>query len=165
MLKFKIDAMRSKVWIIVTLMCITSAAVAQTVEKEKRNQGRIVEKEVRMKAHKGMGQGLNLTDEQREAFKRGVIDLHKKLQPLRNELGEAEAHQRTLVTAEKPDMAAIGKNIEKIGSIRVEMAKVQVKHQVEMRSRLTDEQRLKFDMARDRKKMDKGPKNRIRREI
>jgi Spy/CpxP family protein refolding chaperone len=156
--------MRTKIWMVIALMGISAALVAQPIEKGK-DQQRIVERDVRMKVQKDRAQGLNLTEEQREAFKKSAIELHKQLLPLKNELGELEAHQRTLVTAEKPDMAAISKNIEKIGSIRVEMAKIQVKHRVEMRSRLTDEQRLKFDMSGERRKMDKNPGKRLHPEI
>ena len=75
-----------------------------------------------------------------------MMATQKQLQPLRNALGEAEAHQKTLVTAEKPDFGAINKNIEKIGGIRVEMAKIQTKNRLDLRAQLTDEQKLKFDL-------------------
>ena len=76
--------------------------------------------------------------------------------PLRNELGEAEAHQKTLLSAEKPDLGAINKNIEKIGGIRIEMAEVQTKHRLEMRAQLTDEQRLKLELFKGKLKQARG---------
>ena len=88
---------------------------------------------------------LNLTDEQKEAFKKIRLAMHKEILPIQNEIGEAEAHQKTLLSAEKPDLAAINKNIEKIGALRVEIAKIAMKHRLEMRSLLTDDQRMKFD--------------------
>ena len=87
-----------------------------------------------------------------------MIVLHKQLQPLRNQLGEAEAHQKTLMTAEKSDLGAINKNIEKMGELKVQMAKIQAKQRLEMRAQLTDEQRLKFDLFRENMKNGKGPK-------
>ena len=63
------------------------------------------------------------------------------------------------MTAEKPDLKDINKNIEKIGEIKVEMAKLQAKHRLEMRAQLNDEQRLKFDMFKHHQmKEGKGPK-------
>jgi Spy/CpxP family protein refolding chaperone len=79
------------------------------------------------------------------------------VQPLRNELGEAEAHQKTLMTTEKPDLAAINKNIEKIGAIKIEMAKIHAKNRLDMRAQLTDEQRVKFDMQREKRSRGERP--------
>ena len=58
--------------------------------------------------------------------------------------------------AEKPDFGAINKNLEKIGDLRVEMAKIETKHRLEMRVQLTDEQRLKFDLFKGKMKQGKS---------
>jgi Spy/CpxP family protein refolding chaperone len=150
--------MSAKILMLIALVGVTTALVAQPGEKGKKELRPAEGKEVRMKERKDMAQGLNLTDVQKESFKKTTIAVQKQLQPLRNELGEAEAHQRTLVTADKPDLAAISKNIEKIGALRVEMAKIQTKHQVEMRAQLTDEQRLKFDLRHEKMKQKRGSK-------
>jgi Spy/CpxP family protein refolding chaperone len=105
---------------------------------------------------RGPGNGLNLTDAQKEAFKQSMLATQKQIQPIRNELGEANARQKTLTTAEKPDLNAINKNIEKIGALKVEMAKIQAKHRLEMRAQLTDEQRLKFDAHKGKMMQGKG---------
>jgi Spy/CpxP family protein refolding chaperone len=94
---------------------------------------------------RGAQNGMNLTSEQRDAFKKSMMDTQKQLQPLRNQLGEVKAHQKTLMTAEKPDVNEVNKNIEKIGNLKVEMAKIQAKNRLEMRAQLTDDQRLMFD--------------------
>ena len=107
---------------------------------------------------RGSGNGLNLTDAQKEAFKQSMLAVQKQLQPIRNELGELLAHQKTLMTSENPDLNAINKNIEKIGALKVEMAKIQAKHRLEMRAQLTDEQRLKFDLHQGKMKHGNGPK-------
>ncbi len=141
---------------VVMLMSISTLLVAQPTEiVPKKFQGKMAQG---MKAREGRGpaQGLNLTDAQKESFKAGMMAIQKQLQPLKNELGELNAHQRTLVMAEKPDQGAINKNIEKIGALRVEMAKIQTKHRLEMRAQLTDEQRLKFDLMKGKMKERKG---------
>ena len=147
--------MKTKVLMIAVLMGFTTLLMAQQ-ENDQKQSFHGSNHEMRMNDERGP-QGLNLTDAQKEAFKQSRLALQKLIQPLRNELGEAEAHQKTLTTAEKPDLAAINKNIEKIGALKMEMAKLQVKHRLEMRAQLTDEQRLKFDMHQGKMNRDRGP--------
>jgi Spy/CpxP family protein refolding chaperone len=106
--------------------------------------------------HEALAKALNLTDEQKAAFKNIMLAMHKEILPVRNEIGEAVAHQKTLLSADKPDLAAVNKNIDKIGSLRIEIAKISIKHRLEMRGLLTDEQRLKFDMIKEKMKHSKG---------
>jgi Spy/CpxP family protein refolding chaperone len=148
--------MKTKVLMIAVLMGFTTLLMAQPKESDEKQSFHGQNHEMRMNQERGP-QGLNLTDAQKEAFKQSRLALQKQLQPLRNELGEAEAHQKTLTTAEKPDMAAINKNIEKIGALKMEMAKLQVKHRLELRAQLSDEQRLKFDMQKGKMKHERGP--------
>jgi Spy/CpxP family protein refolding chaperone len=132
--------------IAVLLMSMSTILVAQPVENGPKKEFRGQRNEMRENGEqRGSGEGLNLTDAQKAAFKQGMIALQKQKQPIINEIGEAEAHQKTLMTAEKPDIAAINKNIEKIGALKVELAKIQTKHHLDMRAQLTDEQKLKFD--------------------
>ena len=170
--------MKAKILMLAMLMSLSAIVSAQTSELVPKKQ-EIQQKEAEMQRKKtemqkkafamqkkaaamqrmqGTANGLNLTEAQKTSFKQGMIALQKQMQPLRNLLGEAEAHQKTLITAEKPDLGAINKNIEKIGDLRVQMAKIQAKQRLEMRALLTDEQRLKFDLFRDNMKNGKGPK-------
>lgn len=152
--------MRAKILSIVLLMGLSAGLMAQTTEKGSKKELRGPEKEMRMhEGERGMANGLNLTDVQKEAFKQGMMAMQKQIQPLRNELGEAEAHQKTLVTAEKPDLSAINKNIEKIGALKIEMAKIKAKNHLDMRAQLTDEQRLKFDLGKGKMGREKGLKH------
>lgn len=138
--------MKAKVLIIAIMLGVTSLAMAQPKEKEQGKAMQAPKHEMRIE-HRigGSAAALGLTDAQKEAFKKNRLEMQKQLQPIQNELGEAEAHQKTLMSAEKPDLAAVNKNIEKIGSLKVEMAKIRAKNQIEMRAQLTEEQRLKFD--------------------
>jgi len=151
--------MKAKILSLVLLLGLSVAVFAQKAENgpknDMRGQGHA---QMMQDGKRGPAQGLNLTDAQKDAFKQSMMDMHKKIQPLRNELGEAKAHQKTLMTAEKPDVSAINKNLEKIGEIRVEMVKIQVKHRLDMRAQLTDEQRLKFDMMKGKMGHEKGEK-------
>jgi Spy/CpxP family protein refolding chaperone len=150
--------MKTKILMFVMLMGISAILVAQPTENgPKKIHGKMAQG---MKAREGRGpaQGLNLTDAQKESFKAGMMAIQKQLQPLKNELGELNAHQKSLIMTDKPDQGAINKNIEKIGAVRVEMAKIQSKHRLEMRAQLTDEQRLKFDLMKGKMRDGKGQK-------
>lgn len=144
--------MKTKVLMLAVFMGLTTVLVAQPNEKRERDSRREPNPEMRMGEQRNGGNGLDLTDAQKETFKQGMLDMQKQLQPIRNQLGEAHAHQKTLTTADKPDMAAINKNIEKMSGLKTEMAKIQTKYHLEMRAQLTDEQRLKFDRFEHRKK-------------
>lgn len=145
--------MKTKILMIVVVLGLTTVGFAQPKEKGVEKSFREPRPEMRMdKENVGPMAGLNLTDAQKEAFKQSRLVLQKQMQPILNELGEAEAHQKTLMSAEKPDLAAINKNIEQIGHLKVEMAKIKVKNHLDMRAQLTEEQRLKFDTFKDHRR-------------
>jgi Spy/CpxP family protein refolding chaperone len=150
--------MKTKVLVLAVCMGFTTLLMAQPKENGSKNSMRGPQHETRINEQRGPGNGLDLTDAQKEAFKQSKLVVQKQLQPLQNELGEAEAHQKTLMTAEKPDITAINKNIEKMGSLKTEMAKIQAKNRLDMRAQLTEEQRLKFDLSRDHMREGIGPK-------
>jgi len=150
--------MKTRILALAVLMGLATSVMAQQNEKKDEKQNRGNNPEMRMHKQQGQPDALNLTDAQKESFKQSRLALEKQLQPIRNELGEAEARQRTLTTTEKPDMDAVNKNIDKIGALKTQMAKLQVKQHLEMRSQLTDEQRLKFDMFKHQQRDGKGPK-------
>ena len=138
--------MKTKVLMLAVLLGVTTVVIAQPKKNDQERPFRDQKKEMKMDARKGGPEnGLNLTDAQKEAFRQSRLVLQKQVQPILNELGEAEAHQKTLMSAEKPDLAAINKNIEQIGNLKVEMAKIKAKNRLDMRAQLTEEQRLKFD--------------------
>ena len=149
--------MKTKILMLAVLLGLTTVVVAQPKEKEQGKSFQGPKHEMRMDDRKGGTEnGLNLTDAQKEAFKQNRLAMQKQLQPIQNELGEAEAHQKTLMSAEKPDLAAINKNIEKIGGLKVEMEKIRTKNHLDMRAQLTEEQRLKFDAFKGKMKHDGG---------
>jgi Spy/CpxP family protein refolding chaperone len=149
--------MKTKVLMIAVLLGFSTVLIAQPTENGPKKSFRGHEHEMQMEeGHGGFGKGLNLTDAQKDAFKQGMMAMQKEVKPLHNELGEAMAHQKTLVSVDKPDMAAINKNIEKIGALKVEIAKLQMKHRLDMRAQLTDEQRMKFDAFKANMKKGRG---------
>ena len=145
---FKITGMKTKILGVVFLMSVSTLLMSQPTENVPTKEFQRHNREMRMKDGQKSGpfKSLNLTDAQKESFKQSRMAIQKQLQPIRNELGEIMAHQKSLTTADKPDIDAINRNIEKLGALRVEMAKIHVRNLLELRAQLTDEQRLKFDM-------------------
>jgi len=135
--------MKTKILVLAVFMGFSTLLTAQPTNNTPGNQKHGPEHEMRMGEKHGQENGLELTDAQKEAFKQLKLTQQKNLQPIKNQLGEAMAHQKTLMTAEKPDLDAINKNIEKMGSLKTEMAKIKAKSRLNMRAQITEEQRLK----------------------
>jgi len=151
--------MRTKVLMLVVLLSLSAAVMAQSADNGSRKSSRTHDREMRLDdEERGPKNGLNLTDEQKEAMKQSMMAAQKQLQPLRNELGELKARQKTLMTAQEPDTDAINKNIEKMGAVKVEIEKIQAKQRLEMRAQMTDEQRMKLDFHKDRMKRQRESK-------
>jgi Spy/CpxP family protein refolding chaperone len=150
--------MKAKVLMTALLMGYSVFTMAQPSEKEQQHCNQMgPDKEMLGKGGpQGPESDLNLTDEQKDAFKKSHLAMQKELQPLQNQLAEAKVHQRTLETSEKIDMDAVNKNIEKIGALKVQIEKIETKYRLDMRAQLTDEQRIMFD-AHGPKMMD-GPR-------
>lgn len=96
----------------------------------------------------GMVRALDLNDEQVKAMKEIHINMYKEVKPLQNLLNEAEAHQKTLLSADDPNLNAVNDNLDKIGKLKTDIQKVRIKYLLEMKSKLTDEQRMKMDMMK-----------------
>jgi Spy/CpxP family protein refolding chaperone len=87
----------------------------------------------------------NLTAEQKSQIEKLRTSHQKEMQQLKNEEGENRARFQTLMTADKPDMAAINKNIDEFGKIKTDMMKKDALHTQSIRALLTEEQKLVFD--------------------
>lgn len=100
----------------------------------------------------GLVRALDLNDEQVKAIKGIQLAMHKEVKPLQNQLNEAEAHLKTLLSVDDPNMNAINDNVDKVGKLRTDIQKVRIKYLLEMKSKLTDEQRMKMDMMKSHRK-------------
>jgi len=88
----------------------------------------------------GVCYGLNLSDEQQQQIDDLRVKHFKEVQPLRDEMFELKARQRTLMNAVKPDVKAINDKLDKISDIQNKLAKLRVDHRLKVRNILTDEQ-------------------------
>lgn len=87
----------------------------------------------------------NLTDEQKakvEALR--ATQLEAGLQH-RNQMAELQARKRTLMTQKNPNMGEINQVIDNMQNLQTKRLKDNASHHQQIRSLLTDEQRLQFD--------------------
>ncbi len=87
----------------------------------------------------------NLTEEQQTKINAMRTAHQKEMLPMRNQMGEYRAQMRTLQTKANPDMDAINSLIDKMSSLKSKMMKQRAAHKQEVRSLLTEEQKLAFD--------------------
>ncbi len=90
----------------------------------------------------GMGFGLNLTEDQQNQMKEMRIAHMKEVQPVRDQLMELKAHQRTLMNTETPDQKSINKNIDEMTKLQNKLMKMGSGFHLKVKSILTDEQKV-----------------------
>jgi Spy/CpxP family protein refolding chaperone len=138
---------KKSILLITTLFIIGSGiAYAQGPKAEFKGKQEMPEK---MQQHKGP-MIPDLTEKQQDQMKDLRIEHLKQVKPLRDQIHEHEAHLHTLQTADKVNMAEINKAIEDIGTLRIEIMKLDAVHHQKVRSLLTEEQRLMFDTHQPR---------------
>jgi len=101
----------------------------------------------------GRGQGhqfakLVLTEEQQTEITSLRTEHYKEVTPLKNKMVELKARERTLLSEESVDMKAVNKTIDEQTDLMNSMRKLQVEHQVSVKSILTDEQVMKLQQRR-----------------
>jgi len=94
------------------------------------------------------GFGMDLTDEQQEAIRELRVEHMKNTLPLRNQMQELAAEYRSLITQDEPNMGAVENNIDQRAEVRKELQKIRAEHRLEVRSQLTDDQKVLFDSRR-----------------
>ena len=87
----------------------------------------------------------NLTEDQQKKIGDLRVAHQKEMMAFHNQMGELKAKQKTLTTADKPDMKAINANIDEITKLQNQMMKKAAEHRQQVRNLLTDEQKLWFD--------------------
>ena len=137
-----------------SLIFILSLGLAQANNPERGQKG-----ESKERGHHGMMHGKLLTEEQKEIFKEIRLANMKESKPLKDKLRELQAQHQTLVTAEKPDLNKIYASIDKMSTLKTELAKIKAKSRVEMASHLTEEQKLKMANFHKHKKGKKHKHN------
>lgn len=86
-----------------------------------------------------------LTETQQAQIQELRTEQLKEMQDFRNQIGENRARYRTLMSADKADQKAIDANIDEYTNLRNQMMKKQAAHRQQVRSLLTDDQKVFFD--------------------
>ena len=91
-------------------------------------------------------QGIpDLTDQQKQKIDDLCLSTKKEMTGLKNQMGEKQAHLKTLQDADKADMAAINKTIDEISALKADMMKKHEATRQAIRELLTEKQRIAFD--------------------
>jgi len=96
---------------------------------------------------RGMGNQharLELTEEQETQITSLRTEHYKEVTPMKNKMAELKARERTLLSEESVDMNAVNKAIDEQTDLMNKVRKLQVEHQVSVKSILTDEQVMKM---------------------
>lgn len=101
---------------------------------------------------RGGDQSIGLSAEQKEQMKEARIAFAKATIDLKNEMGELKAKQRTLFSAEKPNMNQIYANADKISDVKNQLMKEKISMKLDTRSFLTEEQCVKMGQHAKHKK-------------
>ena len=91
---------------------------------------------------------LELSDEQEEEITSLRTQHYKEITPLRNQMAELKARERTLLSEENVDMKAVNKAIDEQTELASSIRKLQVKQQVAIKGLLSDEQLMKMQQRR-----------------
>jgi len=85
---------------------------------------------------------LNLSDEQKTQLKELRLEHYKAMKPLKNEMIELKAKERTLMSADDTNMKALNKVIDDQTALMNKMKKIQAENRIEGKKVLTEEQQL-----------------------
>jgi Spy/CpxP family protein refolding chaperone len=93
----------------------------------------------------------DLTEEQQKKLSDLGLEHQKNMLQFRNQMDVKNAQLNLLSTADKADMNAINKTIDEIGTLKTQMMKERENHHQQVRSLLTEKQRVIFDTQRGNK--------------
>ena len=100
---------------------------------------------------KGFGQNQScmmlpdLTEDQQNKIEALRIAHLKEMNTFRNQMNELRAKKQTLQTTDNVDLKEINSVIDKMTEVHNQMMKTSAQHRQEVRSQLTDEQKVYFD--------------------
>src|SRR3990172_1683687 len=137
---------------LVSCVSLESGQMGDMGHDHDQKKGKVEETE-QAKGH-GMGMGMEtprwketLTEEQKMRADKMHLELKKAMSILEAKANLKEAELNDLITQDSPDTKAIEGAISGIMEIKKEMMLKKYDHILEMRSILTPEQRLSFDLG------------------
>lgn len=134
---------------VIFLGLIGLAGLTFAQQGAQKNNKQRMEKMREMHQQRNLMQRIpDLSDQQQEQIRDIRLNTRKEVMPLQNRMREKAARLKTLRTAENADMAAINTVVEEMSSLRAEIMKARLASEQEIRSLLTDDQRMAFDSRR-----------------
>ena len=135
---------------LISCVSLASAQMGDMGHDHDQKKGK-VEETGQLKGH-GMGMETpswkeTLTEEQKMKADKMHLELKKAMSILEAKANLKEAELNNLITQDNPDTKAIHSNISDTMEIKKEMMIKKYDHRVEMRSIITPEQRLSFDLG------------------
>ncbi|PKQ60522.1 hypothetical protein BZG02_18835 [Labilibaculum filiforme] len=113
-----------------------------------------------MRSKNDCSKRIEFSEQQKEQIQKSKIEFAKATKDLNNEMNELRAKQKTLISADKPDMKAIYANVDKVSDLKNRLRKEQFAMRMEIKSVLTDEQKAQMPNGRmenrGRKQNEKG---------
>lgn len=88
---------------------------------------------------------LDLTEEQQAKISKMRLEMQKEMTPLRSKVQTLRSEYKLMIIDEKISEADLKSKLDEISGLRKDMALKRAKHQRQVRSILTDEQKVKFD--------------------
>ncbi|MCK5077693.1 MAG: periplasmic heavy metal sensor, partial [Calditrichia bacterium] len=111
-----------------------------------------------MQSGKMMCDMLELSTEQQKQMKTLRLKMEKAMLPLKADMMKAKGELRLLKAEDKPVLKSINNKIDEVTNLKAKIMKLKAKHHLEVRSILTEEQRLKWEQHQFHKKGRKGHK-------
>lgn len=117
------------------------------VKMMKKQQGR----EPHKHQHAMGFEDLQLTDEQHEQVKQEHLKMMKEVSLLANQVAEKRARLKTLSARDNADLRAMDKVVDEMGQFQLDISLLKAKSNQHIRSILTDDQRVLYDMRKGKK--------------
>ena len=119
------------------LLSLSCPVMSQTEQEDGRGD---------MPEYRGMFMNMpGITDSQKEELRKMQLAHQKQMRQIKSTMEEHRAHLNSLRIADKPDIGEINKTIDEITGTQAKMMKAREAHRLEMRSKLTDDQKAWFD--------------------
>lgn len=131
-------------FLVFTLFTINIEA-QERAKRQRRQNGPRFEQEQRQQREPREPRGPkipNLTEEQQEQIKAFRLDHAKTTLPIRNQVNELEAKLKTLTSADELNKNEVGRVIDNLSDLKAELMKQRVAHMEDVKSVLTEEQKV-----------------------
>lgn len=123
---------------------------ANGIQKKSGSMKGQAEGRMRSENRRGNQKEKFLTEDQIASMKEIKIKNHQRVVDLRNELNELNVHQKTILSQKEVNLKDAYKNLDKITSLKTELAKMHAQSQLEFRSLLSEEQKAKMGHMKKR---------------